>query len=193
MLRITSAAVSRLSDRGACVEGLREACFDGLYPLYATLASTHRAGRYGALFDAAPDKMTPTLRAGIAQGRGWSAIEFLAASDRRTALFRSVQAIFERFDVLAMPTTTVAAPRLDAIDPGYPGAYPHWAAALHPFNLTGHPALSTPVGFTGAGLPVGLQLVGPWDAEQRLFMLSQALEQDLGLSGRIANPEDAPC
>jgi len=193
VLRITSAAVSRLSDRGACVEGLREACFDGLYPLYATLASTHRAGRYGALFDAAPDKMTPTLRAGIAQGRGWSAIEFLAASDRRTALFRSVQAIFERFDVLAMPTTTVAAPRLDAIDPGYPGAYPHWAAALHPFNLTGHPALSTPVGFTGAGLPVGLQLVGPWDAEQRLFMLSQALEQDLGLSGRIANPEDAPC
>jgi aspartyl-tRNA(Asn)/glutamyl-tRNA(Gln) amidotransferase subunit A len=184
VLALTQAAVSRLSLLGAEVEEVKETCFDGLYPVYATLASTVRARRYGHIFDAAGDKMTPTLRAGIAQGRSWSALDLLAASDRRTTLFRAMQALLERFDVLAMPTVTAPAPRLDSVDPSYPGSYPQWAAALHPFNLTGHPALSTPAGFTAAGLPVGLQLVGPWFAEQRLLMVSSALEQSLGLVSR---------
>ncbi len=68
-----------------------------------------------------------------------------------------------------------------------------WNPYTYPFNLTRQPAISLPAGISASGLPVGLQLVGPWDAEQRLFMLSQALEQDLGLSGGIANLEDAPC
>ena len=184
VLALTQAAVSQLQFLGAAVEEVRETCFDGLYPVYATLASTVRARRYGHIFDAAGEKMTATLRAGIIQGRSWSAVEFLAASDRRTTLFRAVQGLLERFDVLAMPTTTTPAPRLDTVDPGYPGSYPRWAAALHPFNLTGHPALSTPAGFTAAGLPVGLQLVGPWFAEQRLLAVSSTLEQSLGLTAR---------
>jgi aspartyl-tRNA(Asn)/glutamyl-tRNA(Gln) amidotransferase subunit A len=47
---------------------------------------------------------------------------------------------------------------------------------LYPFNLTGHPALSAPAGFTEAGLPVGLQLVGPWFGEERLLRLARLLE-----------------
>lgn len=197
VLALTQAAMSRLSVLGAVVEEVKEACFDGLYSIYATLASTVRARRYGPIFDAAGDRMTATLRAGIAQGRGWSALDLMAASDRRTTLFRAVQGLLQRYDVLAMPTVTTPAPRLDSIDPGYPGSYPQWAAALHPFNLTGHPALSTPAGFTAAGLPAGLQLVGPWFSEQRLLMVSAALEQSLGLSARhppiIADTGGSPC
>jgi aspartyl-tRNA(Asn)/glutamyl-tRNA(Gln) amidotransferase subunit A len=158
--------------------------------VYAVLASTARAARYGHILDTAGDRMTPTLRDCIVQGRGWSAVQWLAAHDRRTALFRAVQALFERFDILATPTTTTTAPRLDSIDPGYPGGYPAWAVALHPFNLSGHPALSTPAGFTDDGLPVGLQLVGPWFGERRLLMASAALEAMLGLAER--RPPVAP-
>jgi amidase len=45
------------------------------------------------------------------------------------------------------------------------------------FNHTGQPAAAVPAGFTGDGLPLGVQLVGPPDAEARLISLSAQLEQ----------------
>ena len=44
-------------------------------------------------------------------------------------------------------------------------------------NLTGHPAISVPCGFTDAGLPVGLQFTGPSYAEQQILQLAHAYEQ----------------
>jgi aspartyl-tRNA(Asn)/glutamyl-tRNA(Gln) amidotransferase subunit A len=51
-----------------------------------------------------------------------------------------------------------------------------WAPYLNVFNLTGHPALSVPAGFTRAGLPVGLQLVARWHAEADLFAAARIVE-----------------
>ena len=46
-----------------------------------------------------------------------------------------------------------------------------------PSNLTGHPAISFPAGYTAAGLPIGMQVIGrPWD-EQTLLRLALAAEQ----------------
>jgi len=45
-----------------------------------------------------------------------------------------------------------------------------------PFNLTGHPAISIPCGFSPAGLPLGFQLVGPWDHDERLLDIAGRLE-----------------
>ena len=65
---------------------------------------------------------------------------------------------------------------LDAGGSIAPELHAEWAAPLYPFNLTGHPALSAPAGFTGDGLPVGLQLVGPWFAEETLLNVAAALQ-----------------
>jgi aspartyl-tRNA(Asn)/glutamyl-tRNA(Gln) amidotransferase subunit A len=47
----------------------------------------------------------------------------------------------------------------------------------NPFNLLGFPAISVPCGFDGAGLPVGLQLVGrPWE-EATVLRAAHAYEQ----------------
>ena len=51
-----------------------------------------------------------------------------------------------------------------------------WIPYLNLFNLTCHPAISIPAGFTAAGLPVGLQLVGRWHAEQDLLAAAGVLE-----------------
>jgi aspartyl-tRNA(Asn)/glutamyl-tRNA(Gln) amidotransferase subunit A len=45
-----------------------------------------------------------------------------------------------------------------------------------PANLTGHPAISIPCGFTSAGLPIGLQLIGPNWSEQRLLEIALVYE-----------------
>ena len=106
----------------------------------------------------------------------WSAADWMRAHDRRTSLFRAVQRLFERFDVIATPTMTAAPKPLDAGGSIATEMYAEWAAPLYPFNLTGHPALSVPAGFTAAGLPVGLQLIGPWFAEAQLLRTAALME-----------------
>ena len=46
-----------------------------------------------------------------------------------------------------------------------------------PFNLIGLPALALPCGFTSAGMPVGLQLVGPPFAEGRVLAAGHAYQR----------------
>ena len=42
--------------------------------------------------------------------------------------------------------------------------------------ITGQPAASVPCGFTEAGLPIGLQIVGPWGAESLILRAARAFE-----------------
>jgi aspartyl-tRNA(Asn)/glutamyl-tRNA(Gln) amidotransferase subunit A len=53
-----------------------------------------------------------------------------------------------------------------------------------PFNMTGQPAASVPVGFTAAGLPVGLQIVGRRHDERTVLAASAALEAAAPWAGR---------
>lgn len=89
---------------------------------------------------------------------------------------RAVQELFARFDVLATPTMTAPPKPLNAGGSIATEMYAEWGAPLYPFNLTAHPALSVPAGFTADGLPVGLQLVGPWFGEEKLLHLASLLE-----------------
>jgi aspartyl-tRNA(Asn)/glutamyl-tRNA(Gln) amidotransferase subunit A len=79
--------------------------------------------------------------------------------------------------VIATPTMTAPPKPLDAGGSIATEMYAEWAAPLYPFNLTGHPALSVPAGFTASGLPVGLQLIGPWFAEAQLLGVAARLER----------------
>jgi aspartyl-tRNA(Asn)/glutamyl-tRNA(Gln) amidotransferase subunit A len=45
------------------------------------------------------------------------------------------------------------------------------------FNMSGHPAMTVPCGFTAAGLPIGMQLIGRYFDEASLFRIGHAYEQ----------------
>jgi aspartyl-tRNA(Asn)/glutamyl-tRNA(Gln) amidotransferase subunit A len=117
---------------------------------------------------------------------------------KRTEFFRKVQGWFERCELVATPT--MSRPPLaatHAVDEpitvnGKPAGDLRvaWAPYLNVFNLTGHPALSIPVGFTREGLPVGLQLVARWHAEADLFAAARILEDKLRWFERVP-PEAA--
>ena len=63
------------------------------------------------------------------------------------------------------------------LGPNADGWYPY----THPFNLTGHPAITVPNGFTAAGLPAGgLQLAAPWFADADLLSAAAAYEAARG-------------
>jgi aspartyl-tRNA(Asn)/glutamyl-tRNA(Gln) amidotransferase subunit A len=97
----------------------------------------------------------------------------------RTLIVREHAAAFERFDVIATPTSpTVAFPVGDrAADP-----LAMYACDLLtiPSCLAGLPGLNVPCGFS-EGLPVGLQLIGPQFGENTLFRAGHALERALDL------------
>ncbi len=94
-----------------------------------------------------------------------------------------INAIFERFDVLMIPT--VGEPPVPVRKWNGKGAlrtlvgmsrtYPFGI----PFNYTGQPAAAVPAGFTADGLPLSVQLVAPPNGEDRLFSLSAQLEAEL--------------
>ncbi len=170
----TEATIGLLAGQGAIVEPVETRCFDDVFETYVVIATTAHATRLGLLAERFGEAVTLSLRESIARGGRFSAVDLQRAQDRRSVLFRAVQDLFERFDVIATPTMTVPPPLLDAGGSVATLDYAAWAAPLYPFNLTGHPAISVPAGFTTAGLPVGLQLVAPWFAEQRLLELAGA-------------------
>ncbi len=96
----------------------------------------------------------------------------------RTLIRREHDAAFERFDVLACPTSPTVAFRIGekAQDP-----LAMYAADLLtiPSCIAGLPGLNIPCGLS-EGLPVGLQLVGPQFSENTLFRTGYALERALG-------------
>ena len=181
---LTGAAVASLAAHGAVVEPLAEPCFDDVFSRYVVLATTAHAARYGHLPAIWGDRMSASIRASIANGQRYTAVQWQQAHDWRTTLFRAVQRLFERYDVIATPTMLAPPKLLDAEGSIATEEYAEWAAPLYPFNLSSHPAISVPAGMTQDGLPVGLQLVGPWFGEQRLLDVAGLLERVQGWPAR---------
>jgi aspartyl-tRNA(Asn)/glutamyl-tRNA(Gln) amidotransferase subunit A len=163
-------------DGGAHVEEIETKLFDDVFDYYVVIATASRATLTPPLLARHGDRMTDTIKDMVRQGSDYSAVDWQKASDRRTVLFRGVQELLTRYDVLAMPTLLSPAKLVDAGGAMNTPMYAEWCAPLYPFNLTGHPALSIPCGWTIEGLPIGLQLVGRWYDEGRLLGIAQWIE-----------------
>jgi aspartyl-tRNA(Asn)/glutamyl-tRNA(Gln) amidotransferase subunit A len=113
------------------------------------------------------------------QGSRLSAVDYAASVKAREALGFKLLAFFEDWDLLLTPTMPLAAfpagtdypPQADR------GEWNDWTPFTYPFNLTRNPAISLPCGFTAAGLPVGLQVVGPVLGDARVLRAARAFEQ----------------
>lgn len=110
------------------------------------------------------DRMDPDLVACMRAGEGLTAEAYIARRAHKLAYAAAIGRWFQDWDLLLTPTASVAAFPLDAI---MPPDWPHhawdwlqWAEFSYPFNMSHNPAVSVPCGFTAAGLPVGLQIVG---------------------------------
>jgi len=95
----------------------------------------------------------------------------------RTLIKQEHDALFERFDLLASPTSPTVAFRLGERTQNPLAMYLSDVLTI-PSNMAGLPGLSIPCGLS-QGLPVGLQLIGPQFAENALFRAGHALEQAL--------------
>jgi len=91
-----------------------------------------------------------------------------------------VHKVFEGVDVLVTPTTPVPAAAIDELKQDPDLLRPHELLLLRntrPVNVWGLPAISIPCGFTTAGLPIGLQIIGPHWKEEGVLRLAYAYER----------------
>ncbi|WP_313298749.1 amidase [Pseudomonas sp.] len=104
------------------------------------------------------------------------------ASLDRSAWYQAVGALFARYDYLLLPSAQVFP--FDAAE-AWPkeiagqamDTYHRWMEVVIGPTLAGLPSMSVPVGFNAAGLPMGLQIIGPAQADQAVLQLAYAHEQ----------------
>lgn len=113
-----------------------------------------------------------------AEGERLSAMDLAEAERERSRYGAGMAALFENFDLLATPTLPIAAFEAGMeVPPDWPyERWFSWTPFTYPFNLTRQPAISVPCGFTAAGLPVGLQLAGPFMADALVLKAAAACQ-----------------
>ena len=195
--RICEQTLETFKARGARIDTVIEP-FEGAGPTWRILQQVNWAGRFALPDDATAKSMDPGFVAGLRAGAAITGKELNGAIYKRTAYFRLVQSWFQSFDWIATPVTTVASIGVHAKGDtaleinGKPAGELRAALApyLNVFNLTGHPAISVPAGFTQAGVPVGLQLVGRLYADADLLRLARVIEDAQPWAERL--PPNAP-
>ena len=111
------------------------------------------------------------------RGERITALEHFEAAQKRNELGLAMSRFHERYDLLLTPTLPLAAFDAGREAPGGTKRWVNWTPFTFPFNLTQQPAASIPCGLTKAGLPVGLQIVGPKYADARVLRAARAFER----------------
>lgn len=132
--------------------------------------------------DLGPEKaaaLEPTLGAYVEIGRGYDGLTVKRAELQRAADGLAFNRLFERFDLVLSPTMPMPAfaAGVPVPDESFAAEPLRWTPYTFPINLTRNPAASIPCGFTEAGLPVGLQVVGPMYGEAPVLRACRAFEE----------------
>ncbi|MFI6999792.1 amidase [Nocardia sp. NPDC050175] len=131
------------------------------------------------------DNLPPQLRAVADRGAAMTMAQTRRDQFLRTAIFDAILAVLDGYDAIISPTLAVA---------GVPNADDGWTVGpdsvagetvdpvlgwclTHPFNYSGHPAISVPGGTTAQGLPVGMQIVGRRFRDDTVLSLAAAFER----------------
>jgi amidase len=115
------------------------------------------------------------------QGQQLTGMQTVEAAADRTAFHRHLLGLFERFDVLALPTAQVWPFDADWRWPRRIGTrtmdtYHRWMEVVIYATFAGLPCISIPVGFGAAGLPMGMQLIGKPLGDRAVLQLAHACE-----------------
>jgi len=186
---ICAAAVRRFAEIGAVVE---EACPDlrDARAIFKVLRANQLVGDLAPIADAHRDRVRREVLWNIDLGKKMTAQEVADAERRRGELYLRAARFFEDHDLLVTPAAIVAPfdvdiRALDEVEGVKLDNYYEWYSISYAITLTSLPAIALPCGFTRAGLPVALQIVGPPRGEARVLAAAALMEQVLGIAQRL--------
>jgi aspartyl-tRNA(Asn)/glutamyl-tRNA(Gln) amidotransferase subunit A len=174
---IVASATRALGEAGLHIEESAPGFTDPV-DAFGVLWSTGAAKWLDTFPEGSADLVDPGLRRVWEKGQTYSASDYLDASAVRAALGIRMGEFHSRYDILITPTMPITA--FEAGHDVPPGSgldwWPEWTGFTYPFNMTQQPAISVPAGVTAAGLPVGLQIVGPRHSDDLVLAVAKLLE-----------------
>ncbi len=178
---LIEAALGRLKRLGARVKPIRLSTFGPAGAAALTIISAEAATSHESFLKSGATEFGVEVHERLLAGERILATEYLKAQRFREIALDEFTAVFREVDLVVTPTEPIPAPKLDEKNVVFGGTVDSVRNALtrltRPVNLVGYPALSIPCGFTAAGLPVGLQLIGRPFEEAALLRAGRAYEQ----------------
>ena len=181
---LVSAGVKAFEEMGCQVEQVSDAdiAFAKEGPeLIRFFWAVHETAGFAHLLPEWENKLDPGLVACIKAGDGFSAVDYMKMRGRKLSYMEAWHRLMDRYDLLITPAVSVAAFPADRLNPEHwpqhEWDWVQWAEFSYPFNFSNQPAASIPCGFTQAGLPVGLQVVGKRFDDLGVLQASAAFEE----------------
>ena len=177
---LVAAAARRFEELGAHVEEVGP-MFEPLQEHFEPLWIGSFATRFRQIPTQLHDKLDPGLRALMEKGLAITLADYARAFEARSRLARDLALWHRNYDLLLAPVAPTAGPPVETLYNSE--AFPRWtkgAPYTLPCNLTGQPAASMPAGLTSAGLPVGIQIIGPPRADDVVLRAMRAFESATG-------------
>ena len=184
LLALTQRSLEHFKAIGCAVEAAEPRFdFEQLWRAWITLRSFTFSGGHAQHYhdSARRSQLKPEAIWEIERGLALTGPEIFEAAKVRTAWYQELVRLFQQFDFLIMPTTQVfpfeaqehwpkelAGKRLDT--------YHRWMQSVVPVTMTGLPTLGAPAGFGAAGLPAGIQIIGPTQADFSVLQLGHAYD-----------------
>ena len=179
VLRLCEEAAAQFESLGCHVEVVSPG-WESPEAAFGTIVSAQLHAAWGDRLPQAEPMLDPSFVKLLRRGGGVTAREYLDAQSWARTFWLEVHGFLARFDLLLTPTVAVPPFAVGGPPPreiaGEPVTVLGWMPFTYPFNLTGQPAASVPVGVTGRGLPVGLQIVGRRHADRAVLAAAAAYE-----------------
>jgi amidase len=186
---------ARLEDLGCQVEDA-EPDLSGAAEVFDVLRAWIFAARFAGASKAVLDQVKDTVRWNVERGRALSADQVGRAEVERGLIFQRMHAFMQRYEFLALPVSQVPPFPVEErwvreIDGEQMQTYIDWMKSCSMISVTEHPAISVPCGFTPAGLPVGLQIIGRHRDDWGVLQIARAFafpaySRSLGFANAVA-------
>ena len=145
--------------------------------LAATILAFEVAALHAVWLRDGPERYGPDVRARLEAASAVGEAAYRAALDARLACIEAVDRVMDDLDAILLPATSCVAPLLGAV-----GVQDQLTRFSRPVSLTGMPVLCLPAP-VGAGLPVGIQVIGGRGADRVLIEIGRALEDEWSAGG----------
>ena len=165
-----------------CIVEDAEPDFAGVDEAFPTLRHLSYHSSYAAMARERPEWIKDTIKWEIAEAERQTAADVARALVRQNRMYAESSEFFDRYEYFVLPVTqlepfdvTIAYPTRVAGEAM--ATYIDWMRSCWYITFMANPAISVPGGFTAAGLPVGLQIVGRHRSDWSVLQLAYAHEQ----------------
>ncbi len=186
---ICEAAAKRIAELGCTLDAAHPDT-SGAREAFQTMRAHSMATARAGLLKTHRDLLKPEVIWNIEAGLKLSIDDVRRAVHLQRDLYQRFAAFFEQWDILVTPASQhppfpVEKRYVDEINGIKMETYVDWLLIPSIITMTGLPCVSIPCGFNKAGLPIGLQLVGPPRGEAKLLSAAHLVEQLLGYAPAV--------